>query len=54
MTMRKNAKSKKAPRITRSTPFTHVWQSGRFIKTYLHGQQVVSTIHDTIHINSTK
>ena len=51
MTMRKNAKIKKAPRITRSTPFTHVWQSGRFIKTYLDGQDSSRVAYATTYLN---
>jgi len=53
MTMRKNAVRKKSPRITKSTPFTYVWKSGRFVKTYMYGQGAMRITNDTVYLNTT-
>jgi hypothetical protein len=51
MTMRKNARSKKAIRITKSTPYSYEWRAGRFTKVYIYKDTSVREVSATYYIN---
>jgi len=51
MTMRKNAKSKKIPRVDNHTPYSYEWLNGRFSKVYKYRDVSVREVYQTRYIN---